>query len=56
MGEWFEAKAEPGHTVPPLDEQKASATHNLWTAVGIYAAFALLSGAFVCIHKLRGRL
>lgn len=56
MGEWFEAKAEPGHEPPPLDEQKAHATHNLWVATGIYAGFAVLSGVFVCIHKLRGRL
>ena len=56
VGEWYEAKAEPGHTVPPLEEQKAHATHNLWVAVGIYAAFAGVSAVAVCVNKLRGRL
>lgn len=56
VGEWFEAKAEPGHTVPPLDEQREEAVHKLWVATGIYGAFAVISGVAVCIHKLRGRL
>lgn len=56
VGEWFEAKAEPGHTVEPLEEQRERAVHNLWVATGIYGGFAVLSGVFVCIHKLRGRL
>lgn len=56
VGEWFEAKAEPGHTVEPLEEQQERAVHNLWVATGIYAGFVVFSGVFVCIHKLRGRL
>ncbi len=56
VGEWFEAKAEPGHTVPPLEEQREHAVHNLWVATGIYGAFAVVSGIAVCVHYLRGRL
>ena len=55
-GEWFEAKAEPGHPVEPLAEQRQLAVANLWKAVGMYAAVGVVSGVAVCVHKLRGNL
>jgi hypothetical protein len=55
-GEWFEPKAEPGHAVEPLSEQRETVVHNLWAAVGIYGALAALSGVAVCFHKVRGNL
>lgn len=33
-GEWFEAKAQPGHEVEPLDEQRDVVVGNLWKTVG----------------------
>lgn len=55
-GEWFEPKAEPGHEVEPLSEQRETVVHNLWAAVGIYGGLAVLSGVAVCFHKVRGNL
>lgn len=55
-GEWFEAKAEPGHEVEPLEEQRAKVVASLWQTVGLYAGVAVLSGVAVCLHKVRGAL
>ena len=55
-GEWFEAKAEPGHEVEPLGEQRELVVGNLWKAVGIYAGVGVVSAVAVCMHKVRGNL
>ena len=55
-GEWFEAKAEPGHGVEPLGEQRELVVGNLWKAVGIYAGVGVISTVAVCMHKVRGNL
>ncbi|KAI7840780.1 hypothetical protein COHA_005518 [Chlorella ohadii] len=55
-GEWFEAKAQPGEHLEPLDEQRAVVVANLWKTVGIYAGVGVLSGLMVCLHKVRGNL
>ncbi|PSC75882.1 DNA mismatch repair [Micractinium conductrix] len=56
-GEWFEAKPEtPGGHVEPLHEQRDVVVKNLWATVGIYAAFGVVSGMAVCVHKVRGNL
>lgn len=57
VGEWFEVKGEsPGHPPPPLHEQRATAVHSLWVAVGMYALLGVISGVAVCSHKVRGAL
>ncbi len=33
-GEWFEAKAQPGEHLEPLDEQRAVVVANLWCVAG----------------------
>ncbi len=55
-GEWFEAKAQPGHEVEPLSEQREIVVANLWKTVGIYAGLAAVSAVAVCVHKVRGNL
>ncbi|KAI3433829.1 hypothetical protein D9Q98_003633 [Chlorella vulgaris] len=55
-GEWFEPKAEPGHELEPLAEQREEVVESIWKAVAIYAAFGVVSGVAVCFHKVRGNL
>lgn len=40
----------------PLEEQRDVVVANLWKTVGLYAGVAVVSGAAVCVHKVRGAL
>ena len=55
-GEWFDPKGEPGHPPPPLHEQRETAVHALWVAIGMYGVLGIVSGIAVCTHKVRGAL
>ena len=56
VGEWFEAKGEPGHPPESLAVQREGAVHALWQAVAIYGVIGIISGVAVCTHKVRGAL
>lgn len=56
VGEWFDAKSTPEQPMVPLEEQRATALHTLWTTVGIYGGLAGVCAIFVVLHKIRGAL
>jgi len=54
-GEWFEAKAQPGHKVEPLDEQRDAVVASLWKTVstGAGVAAAVGQGGVLALCKRR---
>lgn len=56
VGEWFDPKGEGSSGPVPLDQQRASAVHALWSAVAVYAVLFVLCSVIACVHRLRGSL